>query len=281
MQSRKETQSIRLPVACCAQRTVLLLFLPAALACSGSTSLTAPAALTDGPSSYDNGMSCVWTISGNGPLTLQFSSFALESGYDFVRVFDGSSTVSTSTNLLRQLTGSTLPGERGCSRFHRYPGARRWRKPMGLLPVRGTRLIPSDAPPCSDGTPPWARLGVGMLREQKKLVRALTPVTSSGGQMAVEFTTDSSVVAAGFMAQVHDTGGGGGGGGGEAAGVAIPPAAGLPPSPQQQCGGSQSLTAPATLTDGPGSYANSLRCVWTISGSGPLTLRFGSFAPKS
>ena len=101
----------------------------------------------------------------------------------------------------------------------------------------------------------------------------------------MEFSTDGSVVGTGFVAAVEQsagtaaasTGGGGGGSAGRGTGVAAASQAAL----QQQCGGSQSLTAPATLTDGPGSYANSLRCVWTISGSGPLTLRFGSFAPKS
>merc|ERR1711988_148669 len=50
--------------------------------------------LSDGPSDYSPSLECSWLINAGGPVTLSFSSFATEASYDFVRVYDGSSTLS-------------------------------------------------------------------------------------------------------------------------------------------------------------------------------------------
>lgn len=80
-------------------------------ACSGSTTLTsASGTFSDGSgsSNYTDNMDCQWLIqpSGASTITLTFSTFDLESGYDFVQVYDGSTTSAT---LLGKYSGSTLP----------------------------------------------------------------------------------------------------------------------------------------------------------------------------
>jgi phosphotriesterase-related protein len=68
------------------------------------------ATITDnsGPSDYDNNMSCqkLIEVPGSASITLQFTSFATEPGYDLVKVYDGS---TASSPLLGQYSGSTLP----------------------------------------------------------------------------------------------------------------------------------------------------------------------------
>jgi hypothetical protein len=48
--------------------------------------------ITDGPAIYGRSLSCTWVVSASGPITLRFSEFSTELGYDFVNVFDGAST---------------------------------------------------------------------------------------------------------------------------------------------------------------------------------------------
>lgn len=55
------------------------------------------------PDYYDNGNLCTWLISSSHRVKLIFTAFSLESGYDFLYVYDGSSTSST---LLDTLDGS-------------------------------------------------------------------------------------------------------------------------------------------------------------------------------
>jgi hypothetical protein len=62
------------------------------------------------PGDYSNSTSIVQTISPSTPgskLTLTFSDFNLESSYDYVNVYDGT---SISANKIATLTGTTLPG---------------------------------------------------------------------------------------------------------------------------------------------------------------------------
>jgi hypothetical protein len=51
-------------------------------------------------------MLCSWVITASGPLSLSFSTFDLEQGYDFVRVYAGS---SASGSLLASLSGVSVP----------------------------------------------------------------------------------------------------------------------------------------------------------------------------
>jgi len=80
-------------------------------ACSGNTNLTScTGTVADGSGSdnYANDLNCSWTISPPGAtsVTLNFTAFDTEDGYDFVRVYDGG---DASGDLLGQFSGSSLP----------------------------------------------------------------------------------------------------------------------------------------------------------------------------
>lgn len=80
-------------------------------ACSGTTTLTsATGTFSDGSGTadYTDNADCKWLIqpSGASTVTLTFTSFSTESGYDFVKVYDGNSTSAT---LLGSYSGSTIP----------------------------------------------------------------------------------------------------------------------------------------------------------------------------
>ena len=81
-----------------------------AAGCINETFTAATGTVTDnsGSSNYGNNMLCTKLIqpSGGGIIALTFTSFATESGYDFVRVYDGATTSST---LLGAFSGSSLP----------------------------------------------------------------------------------------------------------------------------------------------------------------------------
>ena len=55
---------------------------------------------------YLNNMNCNWTISSNAKLELAFIRFQTESGYDFVKVYDGPTSSST---LIGEYDGDSLP----------------------------------------------------------------------------------------------------------------------------------------------------------------------------
>lgn len=55
---------------------------------------------------YTNGMRCEWSLSGNTNLELVFFRFNTERNYDFVYVYDGS---SSSSPLIGSYNGSSLP----------------------------------------------------------------------------------------------------------------------------------------------------------------------------
>ena len=79
--------------------------------CSGTTNLTsASGSFSDGSgaSSYNNNADCKWLIqpSGATSITLSFSSFALETCCDYVRIYDGT---TTSAPLLGSFNGTSLP----------------------------------------------------------------------------------------------------------------------------------------------------------------------------
>ena len=79
--------------------------------CSGASTLTAGSGtISDGSGSnyYSNSQNCSWLIqpSSGGSITLDFTSFDTESGYDYVRVYDGNSAYSS---LLGTYSGSSIP----------------------------------------------------------------------------------------------------------------------------------------------------------------------------
>lgn len=81
--------------------------------CSGNTNLTScSGSFEDGSSSglYSNNLNCSWTIAppGANSVSLQFSTFSTEAGYDKVFVYDGSATTGT---LLGTFSGTQLPSQ--------------------------------------------------------------------------------------------------------------------------------------------------------------------------
>ena len=172
---------------------------PPPTGCINETFTAASGTVTDnsGASDYQSNMTCEKLIqpSGGGTITLTFTSFATESGYDFVRVYGGT---TTSAPLLGTFSGSSLP------------------------PV----------------------------------------LTSSAGSMLIRFTTDGSVVAAGWSA-TYTTG--------------APPPTG--------CINETFTAASGTITDNSGAldYQSNMACEKLIqpSGGGTITLTFTSFATES
>ena len=69
--------------------------------------MTSPAgSISDGPASYTSNQNCQFTISTGSAITLSFTLFDTEAGYDFVKVYDGS---SSSGSLLGTFSGSNIP----------------------------------------------------------------------------------------------------------------------------------------------------------------------------
>lgn len=80
-------------------------------ACTGTNTVTAcNGIISDGSGSlnYSNNMTCNWLLSPPGALniTLTFTSFNTEAGYDFVNVYDGNSAAAT---LLGSFSGTAIP----------------------------------------------------------------------------------------------------------------------------------------------------------------------------
>jgi hypothetical protein len=76
--------------------------------CSGLQTLTGSSGeVTDGSEGeYSGDLDCSWLINTGSATTLTFTSFDMEQGYDFVKVYDGD---SASAPLLANLHGSQLP----------------------------------------------------------------------------------------------------------------------------------------------------------------------------
>ena len=82
-----------------------------AASCIGTANLTAPSGFFDdgsGSGDYGDNSDCKWLIqpSGATSVTLSFSAFATENNFDFVKVYDGSTTTAT---LLGSFSGTTVP----------------------------------------------------------------------------------------------------------------------------------------------------------------------------
>ncbi len=83
---------------------------PPTTACSGTVQLalsTAAIGIGDGPGNYADSASCTWVVSARGPITVTFSELNTEAGYDFVKLYDGT---SSSAPLLGSYSGTTVPG---------------------------------------------------------------------------------------------------------------------------------------------------------------------------
>ena len=80
--------------------------------CSGQQTLTANSGgITDGSGSYAHNAECSWLIqpaTRASSVTLRFSSFEMETDYDFVYVYDG---VDENAPQIAKLHGEELPSE--------------------------------------------------------------------------------------------------------------------------------------------------------------------------
>jgi hypothetical protein len=88
---------------------MLIAALPAT-ACSGTVQLavsTAAIGIGDGPGDYAESASCTWVVSASGPITVTFSELNTEANYDFVNLYDGT---SSSAPLLGSYSGTAVPG---------------------------------------------------------------------------------------------------------------------------------------------------------------------------
>lgn len=81
--------------------------------CSGSASpLTATSGvISDGQNNYLNDMACTWNINMSSPGTFRFNflQLATESGFDIIRIYNG--TDATTGTLISSTSGTTLPAE--------------------------------------------------------------------------------------------------------------------------------------------------------------------------
>jgi len=90
--------------------TVTSAVAPAARDCGAGTvsASSAPITISDGSANYAKFANCRWTVAATGTspssITVSFTSFATETNYDFVKIFNGTET--TSGTLLRSLSGS-------------------------------------------------------------------------------------------------------------------------------------------------------------------------------
>lgn len=66
---------------------------------------------------YLDDMNCSWSISSNAKLELSFLRFQTESGYDYVKVYDGS---SSSFTLIGEFDGDSLPASITSSSYELY-----------------------------------------------------------------------------------------------------------------------------------------------------------------
>ncbi|HIA37022.1 MAG TPA: hypothetical protein EYN89_09925, partial [Flavobacteriales bacterium] len=80
--------------------------------CSGTSNLTTASGSFDdgsGINDYNNSTDCSWLIqpTGAAAITLSFSAFDTELNYDYVTVYDGT---TTSANVLGTFSGNSIPG---------------------------------------------------------------------------------------------------------------------------------------------------------------------------
>jgi hypothetical protein len=82
---------------------------PPARTCSGTVRLdlsTFAIGIGDGPGDYDDSTSCEWVVLASGPIKVRFSAFNTETNYDFVELYDGT---TSSAPRLGRYSGSAVP----------------------------------------------------------------------------------------------------------------------------------------------------------------------------
>ena len=285
---------------------------PPPTVCINETFTAASGTITDnsGASDYQNNMTCEKLIqpTGGGTITLTFTSFATESGYDFVRVYAGS---TTSAPLLGTFSGSSLPPvltssagsmlirfttdgsvvAAGWSATYGSPpptgcinetfttasgtitdnsGASDYQNNMTceklIQPSGGETITLTFTSFATESGYDLVRVYAGSTTSAPLLGTfsgsSLPPVLTSGaGSMLIRFTTDYSVVAAGWSATY----------------ISSPPPSG--------CINETFTTTSGIISDNSGSsnYQNNMTCEKLIqpTGGGPIVLTFTSFATES
>ena len=79
------------------------------MTCSGSCECTSPdgavsGSISDGPGDYSSNQDCAWVLSGQG-VTIKFTSFDTESGFDYVTVNQCQESSCSSPERLARLSG--------------------------------------------------------------------------------------------------------------------------------------------------------------------------------
>jgi len=284
--------------------------------CSGNQTLTASTGtLSDGSGSQDyiNNANCSWLIQppGASAITLTFTSFATEQGYDFVKVYNGT---SASGILLGDFSGTSLPNAVTASSGAMYvvftsdnsQTAAGWSASytsagtsggycsgsQTLTAPSGTITDGSGQDPYSDNSdctwliqPPGAtavelRFSVASLENNYDYVRVYDGATTSAPVLAeVTGTTFPSVITStGGTMLVRFTSDGSMTEQGFTASYQA-----VGGGSTNSCDGNQTLTTQfGTLTDGsgPNDYVNEAQCSWLIqpAGASRVSLRFQEFA---
>jgi cubilin len=262
--------------------------------CGGASDLLgASGSFSDGSGTgdYANNSDCSWLINGQGAaaVTLTFTAFDTEAGFDFVTVFDG---VDANAPVLGQFSGSALPAAITStgnflfvlfeSDFSLTAGGFAASWASTYTPCAGPQTLVAPTGVLTDGSGPGANYPANascswLIDVPGAEVLAITfsafatesgydyvtiydgpdatspvlvefsgtapldvIVAASFGPLYVEFTSDSIINGAGFLATYTTTAGG-------------------------PCAGNVVLEAPVgILSDGPGNYANNSTCSWTI-----------------
>jgi hypothetical protein len=129
-----------------------------------------------GTASYANSVTCEYVITTGAPIYLRFDTFKTEANYDYVYVFDGSTTMGT---LLGKLSGTAVPPIQTAtsgSMFIRFTSdlalavaagvSMTWldTMPATLSPTRSPTASPTFAPtsvPTFDGIAPFVHIAHG------------------------------------------------------------------------------------------------------------------------
>ena len=78
--------------------------------CAASTG-TSFGTISDGPSNYLDNANCTWLIASAAEITLSFTSFETEGGYDFVIINRCSTSSCTTPVMLAELHGSSVSAD--------------------------------------------------------------------------------------------------------------------------------------------------------------------------
>jgi hypothetical protein len=224
----------------------------ATVTCSGGclcqpSSGTSSGTISDGPSEYQNNANCTWFISSSGLISLSFSSFHTESGYDFVTINNCTSSFSCVEQVAR------LSGD-----YSYVSQSPIFTSSTGYMQVRLTSdssvvssgFVASWFVPCTD-CPTNSSSPAGSTALTSCTCNAGFPGPNGGPCTACVAGKYQSVTAATVTCS---------------GGCLCQPSSG---------------TSSGTISDGPSEYENNADCKWLIASSGLISLSFSSFNTES